>query len=179
MPNPVISKTVTTGVAPKPTQTESPAKKGGSFEQIRQGLADKSQQAAKMPPEAAQPTAEVKKSLAAELHKKLRGSQTKTPQQVFGPEMNQLEGQIKGLRVKLEKTPKTAEMSPLRNRLESLESQFAKTGARIEQLGSSDNPRAMLQLQMAVHQMTQNFEIVSKVVEQVNSGVKQIIQTQV
>lgn len=179
MPNPVISKTVTTGVAPKQTPTESPAKKGGSFEQIRQSLADKSGQSAKLPPEAAQPTPEVKKSLAAELHKKLRGSQAKSPQQVFGPEMNQLEGQIKGLRVKVEKTPNTAGLSPLRNRLESLEAQFSNTGARLEKLSSSDNPRAMLQLQIEVHQMTQNFEIVSKVVEQVNSGVKQIIQTQV
>jgi len=179
MPNPVISKTVTTGVAPKPTQTESPAKKGASFEQIRQNLADKAPETAKMPPEAAPPTAEVKKSLAAELHKKLKGSRAKTPQQVFGPEMSQLEGGIKGLRVKVEKTPNTPELSPLRQRLESLEKQFSNTGARLEKLSSSEDPRAMLQLQIEVHQMTQNFEIVSKVVEQVNSGVKQIIQTQV
>ncbi|MBI1352751.1 MAG: hypothetical protein GC160_00285 [Acidobacteria bacterium] len=178
MADPVITRSITSGVTPKPTQTEGPAK-GQSFEQVRQSMAEKMQSTAQMPPEAAAPTAEVKKSLATELHKKLQNSQMKTPQQVFGPEMQDLGGKINGLRVKVEKTPNTPELSPLRTRLEKLESQFSQTGARLEKLTSTNDPRAMLQLQVEVHQMTQNFEIVSKVVEQVNSGVKQIIQTQV
>lgn len=178
MADPVISRSISSGIAPKPAQTEGPAK-GQSFEQVRQSLAEKSQPTAQMPPEAAQPTPEVKKSLAAELHKKLQNSQLRTPQQVFGPEMSQLEGKIQGLRVQVQRTPNTPELSPLRARLEKLETQFSETGSRLGKLTSSNDPRAMLQLQIEVHQMTQNIEIVSKVVEQVNSGVKQIIQTQV
>lgn len=116
-------------------------------------------------------------SAAGELHKKLKGATS--PEQVFGPDLTKIENDLGKLRKNVEKIPKTAEFEPMWTRLEGLEQQFSNTGMKVKELASLEDPRAMLELQMQVYQITQNFEIISKVVEQVNSGVKQIVQTQV
>lgn len=178
MADPVTSRAIVSKVTPQTTGLEGPAKgpKGPPFEQVRQQVADKPPETMQMPAAAQPATAEVKKAQTAELHGKLKGATS--PDQVFGPDMAKLESQMGKLRQGVEKVPKTSEFEPLWNRLEGLEQQFSSTGAKVKDLGSLDNPRAMLDLQLEMYQLTQNFEIVSKVVEQVNSGVKQIVQTQ-
>jgi hypothetical protein len=178
MPDPIISRSVVSGVTPKTTGLEGPAKPGQSFEQVRQQVSQQPPpEKIPMPPAAPEPSAEVRKAATADLHKKLKGATT--PDQVFGPDLNKLDGNMNRLRKSVEQVPKTANFEPLWTRLEHLEKQFSDTGLKAKQLASLDDPRAMLELQLQVYQVTQNFEIVSKVVEQVNSGVKQIVQTQV
>jgi hypothetical protein len=178
MADPVISRSVVSKVSTTTGGLEgtTPGRKGPPFEQVRQQLADRPPDKMAMPPAAPQPTAEIKKAQTAELHNKLKGATT--PDQVFGPDMSKLEGELGKLRKGVEKIPKSSEFQPLWNRMEGLEQQFASADKKAKSLGSLDNPRQMLQLQLEVYQLTQNFEIVSKVVEQVNSGVKQIVQTQ-
>ncbi len=178
MADPVISRSLVSKVAPKTGGLEGPGAgpKGPPFEQVRQQMAQKPPETIQMPASAPAPTPEVKKAQTAELHGKLRGATS--PDQVFGPDMAKIETDMGKLRKSVDKIPKTSEFEPLWNRLEGLEQQFSSTGAKAKNLGSLDNPRAMLQLQLEVYQLSQNFEIVSKVVEQVNSGVKQIVQTQ-
>lgn len=180
MPEPIVSRSVVSGLTQqqKPSQVEGPSKDGQSFEQVRQGqAAEKGPDKMDMPPEAAQPTAEVQKAQTAELHKKMRGA--KSPQEVFEPDRAKLESDLGKLRKQVDQVKRTPELEPMFSRLEGLERQFQAADVKLKNLGSLDNPRELLQMQMQMYQMTQNFEIVSKVVEQVNSGVKQIVQTQV
>jgi hypothetical protein len=177
MADPIISRSVVSTAVPKTAGLEGKTGQGPSFEQVRQQVGQPPPETMQMPPKAPEPTAEVKKAATGDLHKKLKGATT--PDQVFGPDIAKLEGDMGKLRKNVEKIPKTADFEPLWTRLEDLEKQFSRTGVNVKQLASLDDPRAMLDLQLQVYQVTQNFEIISKVVEQVNSGVKQIVQTQV
>lgn len=178
MPEPIVSRSVVSGLTQqqKPSQAEGPSKGGQSFEQVRQA-AEKAPEKIEIPPEATQPTAEVQKAQTAELQKKMRGATS--PQEVFEPDRAKLESDLGKLRKNVEQVKRTPELEPMFSRLEGLERQFQAADVKLKNLGSLDNPRELLQMQMQMYQMTQNFEIVSKVVEQVNSGVKQIVQTQV
>ena len=44
---------------------------------------------------------------------------------------------------------------------------------------SSESPGDLMKVQMQMYQLTENLEMMSKVVEQVSSGVKSVLQTQV
>jgi hypothetical protein len=44
---------------------------------------------------------------------------------------------------------------------------------------SAENPGDLMKLQMQMYQLTENLELMSKVVEQVTSGMKTLLQTQV
>lgn len=178
MPEPIVSRSIGAATQPKTAELDGPKKGGQSFEQIRQEqAAEKIPEKVQMPPQASPPTAEVKKAQTAELYKKLKGAET--PQQVFEADRAKLESDLGKLRKNVDQVKKTPELEPMFSRLEGLEKQFQAADVKIRDMGSLDNPNELLQMQLEMYQMTQNFEIVSKVVEQVNSGVKQIVQTQV
>jgi hypothetical protein len=62
--------------------------------------------------------------------------------------------------------------------LTSIATQVQQTGQLINNMKDTD-PQSLLNVQMQMYQMSQNVEIMSKVVDQVNSGVKTVLQTQV
>jgi hypothetical protein len=75
--------------------------------------------------------------------------------------------------------PKTPAFDPVRQRLASVDSQFQSAGQMVQGLRGTESPGDLMKIQMQMYQLTENLEIVSKVVEQVTSGVKSILQTQV
>ena len=83
------------------------------------------------------------------------------------------------LKGRVEKLPKSDLTAELQQRLQSIDGQYQSTNKMMDQLQNMSDPRSLLKLQVEMYQITQNLEMVSKAVEQVNSGVKQVMQTQV
>ena len=83
------------------------------------------------------------------------------------------------LKGRVERLPKSDLTAELKQRLESIDGQYQSTNKMMDKLQNMSDPRSLLKLQVEMYQITQNLEMVSKAVEQVNSGVKQIMQTQV
>ena len=85
--------------------------------------------------------------------------------------VQQLSNRVNGL-------PKTPAFEPFRQRLASIDEQYRATGQLVNSTASSDNPKDLLKIQVQLFQMTENLELMSKVVDQVTSGMKTILQTQ-
>ena len=67
---------------------------------------------------------------------------------------------------------------PRREDLKVLEEQFQKSGDLIQGVTDMD-PKSLLNVQMQLYQLSGNIELMSKLVEQVSSGVKTMLQIQI
>lgn len=169
----------------------APAVKGGAgaesgkagpsgFDKVRETVRGRQAgETAQLPPAVTQVSAEQKRQLEADLRKRLQQARGGSPREVFRADMKKARTAMQGLSNRIEALPKTSAFEPVRTRFAAIENQFRASGKLLNNVGSVDSPRELLKVQMQMYQLTQNIEIVSKVVEQVNAGVKQILQTQV
>ena len=178
MGGPVVSKVVTTPLKSATEQTgTTPAKVGESkFDKVRAGLQDNQAAGVKMPPEIRQVSAEQRKTLQTELSNRLK---TSSPQQVFATHMKRATDSLQQLSSRVNALPKTSAFDPIRKRLASIDAQFQSTGRLVNSVKGTSNPAELMKIQMQMYQLSENLELASKVVEQVTSGVKSILQTQV
>jgi hypothetical protein len=179
MPNPIAVK----GVVPAAEKiaTEPAGKAGQSrFDQVRDAVRDRQAGAATtLPPTVTSVSPEQKNVLAAELRKKLQQAGSADPQQLFRSDLGKARTGMQNLSARIESMPKTPATDPIRTRLAAIEKQFTDASQLLGKVGSLNSPRELLKVQVEMYQLAQNIEIVSKVVDQVNSGVKQVLQTQV
>jgi hypothetical protein len=82
---------------------------------------------------------------------------------------------LDGLTRQVTAAPKTPAMDAIRNRLNRIETQYLESDKLMKGLSGMESPRDMLNIQMKMYAMTQNIEIMSKVVEQGTSGVKDVV----
>jgi phage shock protein A len=168
----------------------APALKGGAaadgvkaqpsqFDKVAEAVRDRQSGAATLPPAVTGVSDGQKRVLVAELRKKMEQTGAKTPQQLFQRDLNKTGANIDALSKRVDALPKTPTMEPIRTRLASIEKQFQATSGLVSSTATSNSPGDLLKMQVQMYQLTQNVEIVSKVVDEVNSGVKQILQTQV
>jgi hypothetical protein len=75
--------------------------------------------------------------------------------------------------------PKTAAFDSIRSRLAELDSEYRRVGSTIDGISGSSSPQQLLNLQKDIYQMSENIGLVSKIVDQLTSGVKTVLQTQV
>jgi hypothetical protein len=87
--------------------------------------------------------------------------------------------QLDRLTERITASPQAATLEPLRKRLLSLESQYQQVGSAVDRIGSPANPERLLQLQQDVYRLNESLGIVSRVVDQVTSGIKSVLQTQI
>ena len=190
MPDPISSATVnqvaktggsdTAGASPvKEVAKQGPSK----FDDVRQA-----QQAQQTQPTAAtqqipelktQVTPEQRKTVEADLRKRLDSSGGASPQAIFKPDMRSARVQLDALHRKAQAIPPGSASDTLRDRLNNLDAQFQDSGKILEGMSNLSSPGDMLKFQMQMYQFSQNMELMSKIVEQVTSGAKQILQTQV
>jgi hypothetical protein len=180
MVDPIVSKTT---AKPITSATEdggaSPLKTSESkFDKVRTRLQDEQAQQLQIPPEVKQISPEQKKVLQADLSKRLEGTKGTSPHEVFGVDMKRAKDKVANLTTRVNSLPKTSAFDPIRSRLTSIDSQFKSTGQLLDSLKSTENPRDLMKIQMQMYQLTENLEMMSKVVEQVTSGTKSILQTQ-
>ena len=91
--------------------------------------------------------------------------------------MRQAKSRIDHLTSRVNALPKTSAFDPLRQRLTSIDDQFQSAGKLIHSLNGQQSPADLMKVQLQMYQMTENLELMSKVMEQVTSGVKSILQT--
>jgi len=73
----------------------------------------------------------------------------------------------------------TTEVSTIRTLVEQLSVRFTNVGDSIRQVGVQQNPQNLLAMQAKIYQISEDVELLSKMVEQATSGVKNVLQTQV
>jgi hypothetical protein len=181
MVDPIVSK-----VALKPlgSATEqgvaSPAKTGESkFDKVRTRLQDEQAGRVNLPPETKSVSADQKKVLETDLSKRIEKSGTTSAHRLFAVDMKRAKEGVDSLATRVNALPKTSAFEPFRKRLASIDTQYQSAGKLVNSAGSTGNPGDLMKVQMQMYQLTENLEMMSKVVEQVTSGVKSILQTQV
>jgi len=149
------------------------AEKSGpsAFEQKRVALEKQQSATANIPPEV-QITPEQRKLLETNLRKHLEQGDA---QDVLKVDLRQARTKLDGLTRQVTAAPKTPAMDAIRNRLNRIETQYLESDKLMKGLSGMESPRDMLNIQMKMYAMTQNIEIMSKVVEQGTSGVKDVV----
>ncbi len=181
MADPVSLKTGLGGIPITGAEGATPVEKksgAGSFAAVKEEVAA-SKEKAQLPPAVESVSEAERKQLISDVRQRMESSPGAKPQEVYGPDMQGAETRMNKLRRRVEQLPKGAEADALKQRLELVDQQYQGAARMLEKMPAMDDPRKLLQLQMQMYQMSQNLELVSKTVEQVNSGVKQIMQTQV
>jgi|KBSMisStaDraftv2_1062788.scaffolds.fasta_scaffold147875_4 hypothetical protein len=181
MVDPIASKAVAKPLNSVAEQagTEN-AKQGESkFDRVRSRLLDQQAANVQMPKEAGPASIEQQKVLKAELTNRLEKGGNQAATDMFTSRIRAAKSNITQLTKRVNALPKTPAFDPVRQRLASVDSQFQSAGQMVQGLRGTESPGDLMKIQMQMYQLTENLEIVSKVVEQVTSGVKSILQTQV
>lgn len=158
-------------------KASSPKTGESKFDRVRTELQDKTAQQVEMPPEVKQVSPQQQKVLQADLSSQLiKGA---TPNQIFGVNMKRAKDGVQQLTQRVNALPKTPAFQPFRDRLTSIDSQFQAAGKLVSSIKGGETPQQLLKVQMSMYQLAENMELMSKVVEQVTSGMKTVLQTQV
>jgi hypothetical protein len=177
MVDPTINSVRGKGISPAGEQDQGPAKTQESkFDKVRSRLQDEQAAKVDVPPEAKQVSLQQKKVLETQLSKRL---ETTKPNQVFGPDMKRAKEGVAQLTTRVNALPKTPAFEPFRDRLTSIDNQFQQTGKLVNSIKGTESPQELMGIQTKLYQMSENLELMSKAIEQLTSGVKSILQTQV
>ena len=181
MVNPIISKVPAKPLDSVAEQGEGtrPKTAESKFDKVRVRLQEQQAEQVKIPPEVKQVSLQQKKVLEADLTKRLGQPGATSPQKAFAVDMKRAKVQVDQLTSRVNALPKTPAFEPLRQRLTSIDSQFHSTGQLVHSLKGTESTGDLMKVQVQMYQLTENLELMSKVVEQVTSGVKSILQTQV
>lgn len=178
--DPIIGKVPAKPLDSAAEQGDSgPAKTGESkFDKVRSRLQDQQAKEVEIPPEVKQVSPEQAKILETNLTQRLGQSPATSPQKIFAVDMKSAKAQVDHLTSRVNALPKTPAFEPFRQRLTSIDSQFESTGQLVHSLKGTESAQELMNVQVQMYQLTENLELMSKVVEQVSSGVKSILQTQ-
>lgn len=148
------------------------------FDKVRARLQEQQAESMHMPPEVKQVSPEQTKTLQAELNQRVQKAGTTSAPELYGGDLSRLKARIDTLTSRVNSLPKTPGMDPLRQRLTAIDDQFQAAGKLVQSLNGQQSPVDLMKVQMQMYQMSENLELMSKVVEQVTSGMKSVLQTQ-
>jgi hypothetical protein len=155
------------------TQKTHPSK----FDSIRSQLAEQLGDNLKLPP-----TKQISDQRATNLETALRKRLTQTtatnPSHLFATDMRAARANVNRLNATVNKMPDNKSSATIRNSLSSIEAQYQQSAKLIGGTKGMDL-QGLLKIQVELYQMSENINLLSKVVDQVTSGVKTIFQTQV
>lgn len=179
MINPIVSKLPSKALDSLTKQGDGRLVKVGEskFDQVRTRLLNQQAPRVDLPPEVKQVSFEQQNALKVELTKQLMRGADSTGQ-FFAGRMKRTSRKIAQLTDHVNSLPKTATFEPFRQRLASIDNQYQSAWKLVNSIGRSSNPADLMKVQMQMYQLTENLELMSKVVEQVTSGVKSVLQTQ-
>jgi hypothetical protein len=178
MVDPIISGARGKGISSVGEQEQSsPAKTQESkFDKVRTRLQDEQATKAELSPEVKQVSMQQKKVLETQLSKRL---ETTKPNEVFAPDMKRAKDGVAQLTTRVNALPKTPAFEPFRDRLTSIDNQFQATSKLVNSIKGTETPQQLMGIQSQLYQMSENLELMSKALEQLTSGVKSILQTQI
>jgi hypothetical protein len=176
----VVGKAVTSLDSATEQGAAGSAKTGESkFDKVRARLLDEQAERTEIPPEVKQVSADQQKVLQAELAQRVEKMGTTTPSELFATNITQAKEGVERLTSRVNALPKTAAFEPIRQRLASVDAQYRQAGDLLSSLDGTQSQGDLVKIQLQMYQLTENLELMSKVVEQVSSGVKSLLQTQV
>jgi type III secretion system YscI/HrpB-like protein len=173
-----ISRTAGAGTS----NTQQPAADGrksgpSKFDQLRADLNQKLNPAGQSAQGPVSLSGAQKQSLENDLHQKLQLGQS--PRAGLTSDLKRLQAGIADLQQRVAAVPDSTSSSALRNRLQSIESEFNASAKLLDDPAALNDPKSLLQMQMQVYKLSENVEILSRTVGDAASGVKSILQTQV
>jgi len=175
--NKTVAKTITTGLEQGPgnIRKNEPSK----FDKVRSDRLEKASSVpVDLPPAVTQVSASQKQVLESQLSQ--RAQQTSTsPSDVLKVDLGNTKVSLNQLSQKVSALPNTQAFDPIRTRFANIEQQYNNTGQLLSNVGKTTNQQDLLSMQMQMYLMTENIQLVSKVVDQVTSGVKTMLQTQI
>jgi hypothetical protein len=148
-----------------------------AFDAIRSKIAEKVAADLKLPP-VAQPNAQQIASLESGLNKRLEQTNVRSPAEFFRVEMKDSQVGLDKLTNAVDKLPSQSAFTPIRQRLNTIEQQFQQSSDLLHRVKDMD-PKSLLKVQVQLYQLSENMELLSKVVEQLSSGVRTVMQTNV
>jgi len=180
MVNPILNKAAVQPLNGAATENPaSPAKVGESkFDKVRSRLLDEQASKVAIPPEAKPVSGEQKNRLETDLLNRLRTTGSLPIHELFAPHLQQAKQGIVHLTKRVNALPETPAFEPFRKRLASIDSHYQDAGKLISSMKGGESPGDLMKIQVQMYQLTENLELMSKVVEQVSSGVKSVLQTQ-
>ncbi len=172
-----IAKIGTQAINPQSTTAGSVTGKDSpsNFDEVKN--AKKTAGPPEVPPLIETLDAKSQKAAETQLVKKMESGKSGPP--LFTDDLSRARKTLDTSSKKVQQLPKSAENGPLRQRMTVLEDQYQATEQSVKKLGSLDNPKELLQMQVEVYRCSQNIELFSKVVESATSSTKQLLQTQV
>jgi hypothetical protein len=132
-----------------------------------------------VPPEVSKISADQQRVLESDLRRRLQQNPGKPATEIFRPEIAKSDDSINRLKQKIHALPKGSAFEPLRQRFSNIEGLYKETGKLVQGIDSTYSPAEMMQVQIQMYRLTENLELLVKAVEQTNTGVKTILQTQV
>jgi hypothetical protein len=86
---------------------------------------------------------------------------------------------LQRLNHRVQAASQTTEVGTIRTLVEQLSVRFTNVGDSIRQVGVQQNPQNLLAMQAKIYQISEDVELLSKMVDQATSGVKSVLQIQV
>ncbi len=173
-----IAKTGIRAATATPTDQATAQKTGSSkFDSIRSQLAEQFTHDLKLPP-AKQISAQQAATIETALRKRLTQTTSTNPSHLFATDMRTARVNLNRLAGAVNKLPQNENSASIRDSLSSIESQYQQSAKLIGSSKSLDL-QSLLKVQTELYSMSENINVLSKVVDQVTSGVKTIFQTQV
>ena len=172
-----IAKTALKGAIDGASTGGSAKVKPSAFDRIQSKIADKVAADLKVPPQA-QPKPQQIASIESDLRKRLDQTQASSPTEFFRGDVDRSKKALDKLTTAVEKLPPKSAFDPIRQRLNVIEQQFQRSGNLVDRVKDMD-PKSLLNTQVQLYQLSENIELLSKVVDSLTSGVKTIMQTQV
>jgi hypothetical protein len=166
-------KSAVTGASAGSTPKAGPS----AFDKIQSKIAEKVAADLKVPP-LAKPNPQQVAGIETDLRKRLEQTKATSPGEFFRPQIEQNQAALNKLTTSVNKLPQKSAFDPIRDRLTAIEQQFQRTGNLVGG-GKDMDPASLLKAQVQIYQMGENIEVLSKVVDQLSSGAKTVMQTSV
>jgi hypothetical protein len=170
-----------TKAAAKPTVSALSSATGkarpSAFDVIQSKIAGKVAADMKLPPLAQAPPQKIA-SMETALQKNLEKTDARSAADVLRPELKDGKAALEKVTSAVNKLPQQSAFNPLRERLNVIEQQYQRSSTLVNGMKSMD-PKSLLRAQVQLYEVSENLELLSKVVDHVSSGVKTIMQTQV
>jgi hypothetical protein len=181
MANPIVSRSLVKPLGSVPYQgTTGPPKLGESkFDEVRTRLQEQQAAQVNIPPAVKQVSLEQRKILKADLSQRLAQTTAGSAHELFAVHIKNAKNAITNLTNRVNALPETSAFDPVRKRLANVDSQFQSVGKLLNSVQGTQNQADLMKLQVHMYQLSENLELMSKVVEQMTSGMKSILQTQV
>ena len=160
-------------------KASSPKTGESKFDKVRASLQDKQAEQVELPSEVKQVGPAQQKKLETDLANRLKKTRTPSAENLFSVDMKRAKDGVANLTKRVNALPKTPAFQPIRDRLSNIDAQYQSAGQLLNSIKSGSSPQDLMKVQMQMYQLSENLELMSKVVEQVTSGMKSILQTQI